>query len=100
VLSNILKFTSRYIIELKQFLKSTNFSKSILVVIALSIPLLFGIWLGYTEIGLAICFGAFWSSPSDVHGSQKHKILGISNDKILIFKYYYHIFSSKTRHLN
>ena len=76
-MSNILKFTSRYIIELKQFLKSTNFSKSILVVIALSIPLLLGIWLGYTEIGLAICFGAFWSSPSDVHGSQKHKILGI-----------------------
>jgi len=47
------------------------------VVIALSTPLLLGIWLGYTEIGLAICFGAFWSSPSDVHGSQKHKVLGI-----------------------
>jgi hypothetical protein len=29
------------------------------------------------EIGLALSFGAFWSSPSDVSGSFRHKKFGI-----------------------
>ncbi|GJM31258.1 MAG: membrane protein [Saprospiraceae bacterium] len=36
-----------------------------------------GLQLGYFEIGLALCFGAFWSSPSDVSGSFQHKKIGI-----------------------
>ncbi len=62
---------------LLQFLKSTNFSKAILIGIAVTIPIVLGIWSGYFEIGLALCFGAFWSSPSDVSGSYRHKKYGI-----------------------
>ena len=62
---------------LLQFLKSTNFSKAILIGIAVTIPIVVGIWLDHFEIGLAICFGAFWSSPSDVSGSYRHKKYGI-----------------------
>lgn len=36
-----------------------------------------GLQLGYFEVGLALCFGAFWSSPSDVSGSFQHKKIGI-----------------------
>lgn len=63
--------------ELLQFLKSTNFSKAILIGIAVTIPIVLGIWSDYFEIGLALCFGAFWSSPSDVSGSYRHKKYGI-----------------------
>ncbi|MGB6152360.1 MAG: FUSC family membrane protein, partial [Pricia sp.] len=63
--------------KLWQFLKSTNFSKSILIGIAVTVPIVLGIWSGYFEIGLALCFGAFWSSPSDVNGSYRHKKYGI-----------------------
>jgi len=59
------------------FFKSTNFSKAILIGIAVTIPIVLGIGLDRFEIGLAICFGAFWCSPSDVHGSLKHKAIGI-----------------------
>ncbi len=63
--------------EFLQFLKSTNFSKSILIGVAVTVPIVLGIQLGHFEIGLALCFGAFWSSPSDVNGSYRHKKIGI-----------------------
>lgn len=62
---------------LKLFLKSTSFSRAILVGIAVTLPIVLGLQLGYFEIGLAICFGAFLSSPSDVSGSFRHKKKGI-----------------------
>lgn len=48
-----------------------------LVGIAVSLPIVLGIALGYLEVGLALCFGAFWSSPSNSPGSFRHKMLGI-----------------------
>lgn len=63
--------------ELRQFLKSISFLRAVLVGIAVSLPVILGIRVGYYEIGLAICFGAFWSSPSDVSGSFRHKKIGI-----------------------
>ena len=45
--------------------------------IAVTVPITLGITLGHFEIGLALCFGAFWSSPSDVNGSFRHKKIGI-----------------------
>ena len=77
VLEKIQHYISVYFKELVQFLVSTNFTKSVLTVIAVIIPIAIGVLTGYTEIGVAICFGAFWCSPSDVHGSQRHKVLGI-----------------------
>jgi len=59
--------------ELLQFLKSSNFSKAILIGIAVTLPIVVGIGLGHFEIGLALCLGAFWSSPSDVSGSYRHQ---------------------------
>lgn len=77
VLSTVTFFISENFKELQQFLKSTGFSRAILVGIAVTLPIVMGIQLGYFEIGLALCFGAFWSSPSDVSGSFRHKRIGI-----------------------
>ncbi|MDF4202540.1 FUSC family membrane protein [Maribacter sp. SA7] len=76
-MSKVQKYISGSLKELVQYFGSTNFSKSVLTVIAVITPLFIGINTGYTEIGLAICFGAFWCNPSDVNGSQKHKVYGI-----------------------
>ncbi|MFD1616335.1 FUSC family protein [Gelatiniphilus marinus] len=58
-------------------MKSNSFSKGLLVCVAVSVPIIFGVLLGHLEIGLALCYGAFWSSPSDVSGSFLHKKTGI-----------------------
>tara|TARA_R110002049_G_scaffold240425_1_gene413822 strand:- start:59185 stop:61407 length:2223 start_codon:yes stop_codon:yes gene_type:complete len=63
--------------ELLQILKSSSFSKALLIAIAVTVPISVCIALGHLEIGLALCFGAFWSSPSDVSGSYRHKKIGI-----------------------
>ena len=70
--------------ELLYFLKSTNFSKAILIAIAVTLPILLAIRWGHFEIGLALCFGAFWSSPSDVSGNFRHKKFGILFSAILV----------------
>ncbi|MCH2451357.1 MAG: FUSC family protein [Gracilimonas sp.] len=51
---------------------------------AVTVPIIIGIELGYFEIGLALSFGAFWSSPSDVIGSFRHKKFGILFSAILV----------------
>ncbi|WP_244954740.1 FUSC family protein [Winogradskyella helgolandensis] len=43
-----------------------------------------GITTNQFEIGLALCFGAFWCSPSDVSGRLKHKQVGILFSAILV----------------
>lgn len=63
--------------ELQKFLKSTSFSRAILVGIGVTLPILAGLYLGHFEIGLAISFGAYWSSPSDISGSFRRKKIGI-----------------------
>lgn len=68
---------SQHFTDLQQFLKSVSFSRPLRVGIAVALPIIAGIELGYFEIGLAIGFGAFWSSPSDVSGSFQHKKIGI-----------------------
>tara|TARA_R110002073_G_scaffold30203_3_gene94533 strand:+ start:110 stop:2290 length:2181 start_codon:yes stop_codon:yes gene_type:complete len=65
-------------------LKSTNFSKAILIAIAVTVPILLSIRWGHLEIGLALCFGAFWSSPSDVSGNFRHKKFGILFSALLV----------------
>ncbi|GJM29617.1 MAG: membrane protein [Cyclobacteriaceae bacterium] len=83
-MSTVALFISENYKDLQQFLQSTSFSRAILVGIAVTLPLLAGIKLGYIEIGLALCFGAFWSSPSDVSGSFRHKKIGILISAALI----------------
>ncbi len=63
--------------QLIHFLKGIRFARAIRVTVAVSLPILTGLKLGYFEIGLALGLGAFWSSPSDVSGSVRHKENGI-----------------------
>ncbi len=44
---------------------------------AISIPIILGLIFNQIGIGLALCFGAFWSSPSNTQGSFRQKTLGI-----------------------
>ncbi len=45
--------------------------------VAISLPVVLGLKFGYLEIGVAIAFGAFWSSPSNTSGSYRHTAFGI-----------------------
>ncbi len=63
--------------DLSDFFKSTDFSKAILLGIALTIPIIVGLKLGALQIGITITVGAMLASPSDVSGSIRHKITGI-----------------------
>ena len=51
---------------------------------AITIPIIVGIVTDHLDIGLAICFGAFWCSPSDVSGNLKHKQIGIIFSTLLV----------------
>ena len=63
--------------DLAKFLRSTDFSKAIVLTIAIVIPILiFSNW-GNLEIGVSLAMGCLLSSPSDVTGSFKHKVNGI-----------------------
>lgn len=63
--------------DLSEYFNSTDFSKAILLGIALTVPILVGISLDALQIGITITLGAMLASPSDVSGSIRHKITGI-----------------------
>ena len=75
---------SFYSQEFLVLLKSMSFYRALLVCIAVALPITIGALTGYVEIGLAIGFGAFWCSPSDVSGSPKHMRNGILFSALLI----------------
>ena len=59
------------------FLKSTDFTKAIILGFGIIVPILIEIYVGYFEVGLALALGALLSSPSDVTGSFRNKNYGI-----------------------
>jgi len=63
--------------DLRDFLKSTDFAKAILLGIALTLPVLIGIRLDLLQIGIVITVGALLASPSDTSGSLRDKVTGI-----------------------
>jgi len=79
-----LNFIKNHGKELLEFLRSTSFSKAALIGVAITIPIVVGILMNHLDIGLAICFGAFWCSPSDVSGNLKHKQIGIIFSTLLV----------------
>lgn len=83
-MSKATQFISKKFQELQQFLKKTDLSKAVLIGIAVTVPIVVGIWMGYFEVGLALSFGAFFSSASDVNGSQRHKKYGILFSAVLV----------------
>jgi uncharacterized membrane protein YccC len=76
-LNSVILIISEHINELQQFVKSVSFSRAIRGGIAVTLPIIMGLQFGYFQIGLAISFGAFWSSFSDVSGSFQHSKIGI-----------------------
>ncbi|WP_299155494.1 FUSC family membrane protein [uncultured Christiangramia sp.] len=66
-----------YYNELIKFLRSTDFSKAIVLTITIVIPIAVFSNLGLLEIGVSMAMGSLLSSPSDVAGSFKHKVMGI-----------------------
>lgn len=63
--------------DLVEFFKSTDFSKAILLGIALTLPILVGIKMDMLQIGITITVGAMLASPSDVSGNIRYKVTGI-----------------------
>lgn len=76
-MNQVIIFISENYKELREFLKSISFSRAVRIGIAVTLPALLGLQLGYSEIGVALSFGAFWSSPSDISGSFQHKKISI-----------------------
>ncbi len=60
-----------------EYFKSTDFSKAILLGIALVVPIIIGLKLNALQVGVTITVGAMLASPSNVSGSLRHKITGI-----------------------
>src|SRR5699024_11320547 len=78
--SKISSFSQEFLV----LLKSMSFYRALLVCIAVALPITIGALVGHVEIGLAVGFGAFWCSPSDVSGSTKHMRNGILFSALLI----------------
>tara|TARA_R110002012_G_scaffold42572_6_gene115888 strand:+ start:57915 stop:60155 length:2241 start_codon:yes stop_codon:yes gene_type:complete len=76
----LLKFSKNSIAEifkdLSEYFKSTDFSKAILLGIALTLPIIAGVKVDVLQIGITITVGALLASPSDVSGSIRHKVTG------------------------
>ena len=68
---------SQYFLRFRGFLKSTDFSKALILGTAITLPITLGVYFDRFEFGLAIALGALLCSSSDVSGSQRHKNIGI-----------------------
>lgn len=84
IMSTVKSFVTDNLKELTLFLKSVSFSRAIRIGISVTLPVVIGMQLGYFEIGLALSFGAFWSSPSDISGSFRYKKFSILMSAILV----------------
>ena len=68
---------NNYLEDLLKFFRSPDFSKAVILSIAISLPIAVFSYLGNYEIGVAIAIGCLLSSPSDIQGSFSHKIIGV-----------------------
>ena len=68
---------SQYLLRFRGFLKSTDFSKALILGTAITLPITLGVYFDRFEFGLALALGALLCSSSDVSGSQRHKNIGI-----------------------
>lgn len=66
-----------YLNKGRVFLKSTDFSRALLMGISLSLPILLGVIFDFVQIGIVITVGALLASPSDMSGNIRHKAIGI-----------------------
>ncbi|WP_372916902.1 FUSC family membrane protein [Salegentibacter sp.] len=68
---------TNYFNQLSKFFRSPDFSKAVILSIAISLPIAVFSYLGNYEIGVAIALGSLLSSPSDIQGSFNHKVMGV-----------------------
>ncbi|WP_299708407.1 FUSC family membrane protein [uncultured Pontibacter sp.] len=62
---------------LRQFIRSTDFVKALVITFGAAVPVLLGLWLGQVTYFLSMAIGVVLASGSDVPGSRKHKTIGI-----------------------
>ena len=70
--------------EIRKFTDSTHFTNALKVTIATVTPVLVFAYLGHFEVGFTIALGAFFTYPSDIPSSLKHKINGLIVAAILV----------------
>ncbi|MEJ8801991.1 FUSC family protein [Pontibacter sp. H249] len=63
--------------ELRQFIKSTDFVKALVITFGAAVPVSLGLWLGQVPYFLSAAMGVILASGSDVPGSRRHKTIGI-----------------------
>lgn len=63
--------------EFLKYLRSTDFSKAMVLTLSIGLPVGVSIWLGNSEIGSVLAMGALLSSPSDIPGSFRHRNFGV-----------------------
>lgn len=68
----------RHFKDFFNLLKTAEFSKGIRFAVAVLVPLLVTGYLGVIEIGMAMAIGVLLSSPSDVPGSLRRRVIGVS----------------------
>lgn len=70
--------------EIRKFADSTHFTNALKVTIATVTPVLLFAYLGHFDVGFTIALGAFFTYPSDIPSSLKHKINGLIVAAILV----------------
>lgn len=68
---------SKFWFELRSYLRSSDFTRALILGIAIVIPVVTGIYYEYLEIGLSIALGALWTSPSNTNGSIRKNTISI-----------------------
>ncbi|WP_299985673.1 FUSC family membrane protein [uncultured Pontibacter sp.] len=63
--------------ELRQFFRSTDFVKALVITFGAAVPVSLGLWLGQGPYFLSVAMGVVLASGSDVPGSRQHKTIGI-----------------------
>lgn len=72
------------IYKIRKFTHTTYFTNAIKVTIAAVIPVVIFSFLGKFEMGFAMALGAFFTYPSDIPSSLKHKINGVLVTAVLV----------------
>ena len=72
------------IYKIRKFTDTTHFTNAIKVTIAAVIPVMIFSYLGKFEMGFAMALGAFFTYPSDIPSSLKHKINGVLVTAVLV----------------
>lgn len=70
--------------QIHKFTESTNFTNASKITIAAVIPVLLFSFFGNFQIGFTIALGAFFTYPSDIPSSLKHKINGVLITALLV----------------